>query len=78
MAKFFGCFFFVLFVLSVASVLPSSDAADSPPPCVEVKPLGSDECNIRGCMTWCYRAYDGHGHCQKDGDFNYCVCIYNC
>nr|DAD45374.1 TPA_asm: hypothetical protein HUJ06_003604 [Nelumbo nucifera] len=78
MANFFGCFFFVLLVLSVASMFPSSDAAYGGPPCVAVQPLGSAECNIRACMTWCYRAHDGHGDCRKDGDFNYCLCVYNC
>nr|DAD45373.1 TPA_asm: hypothetical protein HUJ06_003603 [Nelumbo nucifera] len=77
MAKFFGCFFFVLLVLSVVSKLPSSDAAGGRT-CVEVQPFGSNECNINACVAWCDRTYNGQGHCQKDGNYNNCLCSYNC
>nr|DAD45377.1 TPA_asm: hypothetical protein HUJ06_003607 [Nelumbo nucifera] len=73
MAKFFGSFFVVLLVLSVASMLPGSDALDGG--CEKVMPTSGD-CNPQECMSWCSQNYRGHAKCYDKGSSHACVCVY--
>nr|DAD35273.1 TPA_asm: hypothetical protein HUJ06_005913 [Nelumbo nucifera] len=73
MAKLFCSFFFVLLLLSVASMVPSSDAA-------LCRAVGNgNDCDLASCRQWCTQEYNGNGLCSGSG-FNplRCVCIYNC
>nr|DAD45371.1 TPA_asm: hypothetical protein HUJ06_003601 [Nelumbo nucifera] len=71
MAKLFCCFFLVLLVFSVASMLPSSDAANGGT-CVEVLPT-MQVCDPIGCSYWCVQNWNGRGICH---DPHNCVCVH--
>nr|DAD45376.1 TPA_asm: hypothetical protein HUJ06_003606 [Nelumbo nucifera] len=77
MAMFFGCFFFcVLLVLSVASVLPSSDALDADN-CRKVV-FTPGICNLPLCKSWCSRNFGGQATCfnNDESSTSACVCVY--
>nr|DAD45372.1 TPA_asm: hypothetical protein HUJ06_003602 [Nelumbo nucifera] len=74
MAKFYGCFFMVLLVLSVASMLPSSDARGGP--CEIVSNLLFDKCNLAECTSWCTQNYGGKASCYDNGSYHACNCDY--
>nr|DAD45369.1 TPA_asm: hypothetical protein HUJ06_003599 [Nelumbo nucifera] len=73
MAKLSSCFFLVLLVFSVASMMPSSDAADGANDysCVRLHPT-TEVCNPRGCIYWCATQLGGRGMCQ---DAHNCACV---
>nr|DAD35267.1 TPA_asm: hypothetical protein HUJ06_005907 [Nelumbo nucifera] len=69
MAKIFCSFFFVLLVLSVASIVPSSDAAV----CQAVR--NGSGCDLASCRQWCSQKYNGNGLCNGSG-FNPLRCVW--
>nr|DAD45380.1 TPA_asm: hypothetical protein HUJ06_003610 [Nelumbo nucifera] len=73
MAKFYRCFFFVLLVLSVASMLPSSDAVGRV--CRRVPDLLPAKCNLAECTSWCTQTYGGKASCFE-GLFHVCFCEF--
>nr|DAD24838.1 TPA_asm: hypothetical protein HUJ06_026302 [Nelumbo nucifera] len=73
MAKLFCSFFFVLLLLSVASMVPSSDAAL----CRAVR--NGNDCDLASCRQWCTQEYNGTGLCSGSGFNPYrCVCVFIC
>nr|DAD45378.1 TPA_asm: hypothetical protein HUJ06_003608 [Nelumbo nucifera] len=74
MVKFYRCFFFILLVLSVASMLPSSEALGGP--CKRLPYLLLGKCNLAECTSWCTQKYGGKASCYDNVFYHACICDY--